>query len=143
MLVAFPAEYEQMCKDINNAMRTAFEQKYKKLSRNGEIINFEDVITPLREDEDLEDFYLLRATNTEKPGIVDAKTENLELKNEPVKGSKGRISVLFKCARIKDKIKVYAILQHVQILSNENHFESLNSSATAKDVFGQYQEKED
>ena len=65
----------------------------------------------------------MRATNTQKPTIVDTKKKPLNLTAEPVWGARGKISVLFKCAKIDNKIRIFGTLQNVQLISDKNYLE--------------------
>lgn len=133
-VIAFPMADEETFNSVKRSMKAAFERKREKLTENGVEPNFEkDVILPFREDSDFEDFCFLRATNTQKPTIVDTKKKPLNLTAEPVWGARGKISVLFKCAKIDNKIRIFGTLQNVQLISDKNYLEASYSFSPDED----------
>ncbi|MBR2207762.1 MAG: DUF2815 family protein [Synergistaceae bacterium] len=141
-VIVFPMNDEKTVSNIENAMKATFEQNHGKLSENGVEISFADVIKPIREDYDIPNFYVLRAATTEKPNIVDAQREPINLTSEPVSGAKGRISVLFRASRIEGTPRIYAVLKNVQLIDNKNYLEDLNTFAV-EDDFEEISEEEE
>ena len=122
-------------------MRAAFDQNRKKLSEDGKELAYEEVVKPIKEDYDIPNFYFLRATSTKQPDIIDAQTKALQLTSEPVFGARAKVSVRFKATKKEGIPRIYAVLQNIQLIKNENYLEDINTF-TAKDDFDEIPEEE-
>ena len=132
-VIAFPMDDQETLSIIENAMRATFEQNRKKLRKNGKEPVYEEVVKPLREDDDIPNFYFLRAATTEQPNIVDAQKKPLHLTSEPVSGARANVTVFFKAIKAEGTSRIYAVLQNVQLVKNKNYLEDINTFTADED----------
>ncbi len=140
-MIAFPMDDQQTISNIDNAMRAAFEQNRKKFSENGKELAYEEVVKPIKEDYDIPNFYFLRATATDQPDIIDGHKKPLQLTSEPVFGARAKVSVLFRATKLGGIPRIYADLQNIQLIKNQNYLEDINNF-TAKDDFDEISDDE-
>ena len=119
---------ETTTSSIQEAMRVAFEEKAVKMFENTDTeLKFEEFITPLKTHNNNEDIYYLRTMSREKPEVIDKQKTPLDKKTSIRDGALARVSMTFDCANIAAEQKkiIYAILDNVQILDNNNHLRDI------------------
>ena len=119
---------ETTTSSIQEAMRVAFEEKAVTMFRNTDTeLKFEEFISPLKTHSTNEDIYYLRTMSREKPEVIDKQKTPLDKKTSICDGALARVSMTFDCANIAAEQKkiIYAILDNVQILDNNNHLRDI------------------
>lgn len=139
--IAFSADDEKTCSQIEKAMKTALEVKLSQFRKQGIDPKWEETINPIKTDDEFDGFYFLRATATDKPNIVDNERKPMNLTSEPVFGARANVSVLFRATRVEGVSRIYAILQNVQLIENKNYLEDINTF-TADDDFDEIHDDE-